>query len=134
LGDFLASLTSRRASNRRKTATLAPESIGRWSAAALSLTAGISQLLRLRVIWAAGSPSDGPGRVNAPVKGALPVKPAALDLHRPIAIQRIRSAPSAYPHAFALKTLSFPKITTRSFHLREPLRLSPVFFCFSPKA
>jgi hypothetical protein len=57
----------------------------------------------------------------------------ALDLSRSIAIQRIRSNPSAMPRVFTNKTLSFPGFATRSSHLIKPLRFSPVFFCFNPK-
>jgi hypothetical protein len=68
--------------------------------------------------------------------GGVPVNPnlaPALDLRRPIAIQRIRSVPQPWPRVFANKTLSFPGFATRSSHLIKPLRISPVFFCFSPR-
>jgi hypothetical protein len=108
------------------------------AAVSVRVAAGrIPPLPRVRSTSTAGSSSDVPDRATSLVKAAhtgQPYPAPALDLHRPIAILRIRSAPSAYPRVFANKTLSFSRFTTRSSHLIKPLRLSPVFFCFSPKA
>jgi hypothetical protein len=98
----------------------------------------VPQLLHLRVIWAAGSPSDGPRRVNALSKLPHTGQPITPRPHRSPAVRSGSDGsdllPYPQPRDFAKETLSFSLFTTRSSHLRKPLRLSPVFFCFSPKA
>jgi hypothetical protein len=95
---------------------------------------------------AAAAACAGPGPCDEhpviQIVPSLPVKPsprstrpypAALNPGRWILIQRIRSAPSAYPRAFANKALTFSKIATRSSHLKKPLRIGPIFFSLARK-